>query len=75
MAEKTQKNILQNNVSSEMRQLEKFLLAMKSIHPVKDLEDCIRPDMFEKVIEAVKVRARYDDGSNTYKTSVCKSKG
>jgi len=52
-----------------MRELGRFLLAMRKHEKnnnCQSLQDCLKPELFDKIIYCTKVVALYDDKSNKF---------
>jgi len=54
-------------VSNKMRELGRFLLAMReSEKNCQSLQDCLKPELFDKIINCTKVVAGYDEKSDKF---------
>ena len=52
-----------------MREFARFLLEIKKICPrVMGMADCVAPDMFPLVVQAVRITAGFDEEKHAYKT-------
>lgn len=55
-------------VSNEIREFGRLLLTMKKITPVQSMIEVLRPDLFDSVVQAVKIISGYDTEKKCFKS-------